>query len=133
MSRMILASVIICAHNPKEGYLRKVLRALEAQTLDRSRWELLLVDNASKEALKAKWDLSWPPHGYHLREEKLGVSWARHCGIRGSHGEILVFVDDDNVVPSDYLEVAVSLGKEWHVLGTWGPGVISPEFEVEPP
>src|SRR5262249_52902998 len=24
-------------------------------------------------------------------------------------------------------------GKEWHVLGTWGPGVISPEFEVEPP
>jgi hypothetical protein len=38
------ASVIICTHNPRPEYLRRVLGALETQTFDKKRWELLVVD-----------------------------------------------------------------------------------------
>ena len=47
-------------------------------------------------------------------------------------GEILIFVDDDNVLDPEYLFKAAQLGRNWPILGTWGAGIISPEFEVEP-
>jgi len=128
----VAASVIICSHNPREKYLKRVLEALEAQTFDRRHWELLLVDNGSEEILERKWNISWHPEGRHIREDKLGLSWARQRGIRDSRGEILIFVDDDNVLPPSYLKTAVQLGKEWPILGAWGPSAIVPEYEVEP-
>ena len=61
-SKMTLEiSVIICTHNPREDYLRRVLKALRAQSLSAEQWELLLIDNASKEPLAAAWDLSCSP------------------------------------------------------------------------
>jgi hypothetical protein len=48
--------------------LRRVLDALKAQTLPKEQWELLLIDNASKEPLAESWDLSWHPHARHIRE-----------------------------------------------------------------
>ena len=42
-------SVIIPTHDPHEGRLRRVLNALKRQELDVSRWELVIVDNASSE------------------------------------------------------------------------------------
>ena len=41
--------------------------------------------------------------------ERLGLTPARLRGIRESRGELLVFVDDDNVLERDYLEVALAL------------------------
>ena len=90
-------SVIICTHNPREGILNRVLDALKAQTLPRGRWELLLVDNASKVPLDSQWDLTWHAQARHIREEELGLTPARLRGIRESQGKLLVFVDDDNV------------------------------------
>ena len=36
-------SVIICTHNPRSDYLRRVLKALSEQTLLKERWEMLLI------------------------------------------------------------------------------------------
>jgi glycosyltransferase involved in cell wall biosynthesis len=128
----VQASVIICSHNPRPEYLRRVLVALEAQTLPRSEWELLLIDNRSAEPLAESLDLSWHPHSRIVREEALGLSNARVRGISESRGDILVFVDDDNVLDADYLTQAVRIGAEWPQLGIWGGSAI-PEFEIEPP
>jgi glycosyltransferase involved in cell wall biosynthesis len=92
----------------------------------------LLVDNGSEEILERKWNISWHPAGRHIREDKLGLSWARRRGIRDSKGEVLIFIDDDNVLPPSYLKTAVQLGNEWPILGAWGAGAIVPEFESEP-
>ena len=51
-------SVIICTHNPRENYLRRVLEALRAQTLPPAQWELLLIDNASAKSLPEQFDLT---------------------------------------------------------------------------
>jgi hypothetical protein len=129
---MLPVSVIICSHNPREDYLRRVLDALKAQTLPAKDWELLLVDNASKEPLAGRFDLSWHPNARHVREEKTGLTHARLCGIAEAKGDLLVFVDDDNVLRPDYLQACLKLSAARPHLGAFG-GSCLPEFEIEPP
>lgn len=125
-------SVIICTHNPRADYLRRTLDALRAQTLPTDQWELLLVDNASKEPLAGVWDLSWHPLARHIREETLGLTPARLRGIRESRAGLIVFVDDDNVLAPDYLEAAGDLFRRLPSLGV-ASGRILPEYETPPP
>lgn len=126
-------SAIICSHNPRGDFLSRVLGALRAQTLPVAQWELLLVDNASDDELERKCDVSWHAQGRHIREDKLGLLWARQRGVREAQGRVLIFVDDDNLLQPEYLEKALQLADSWPILGAWGAGAIVPEFEVEPP
>ena len=125
-------SVIICAHNPRPHYLRRVLEALRRQTLPVDRWELLLVDNASRQPLAGEWDLSWHPGARHILESELGLSAARRRGMREAVGDTLLFVDDDHELAEGYLAVGMRIAEGWPQLGTWGSGALVPEYEVPP-
>ena len=125
-------SLVICTHNPRMDYLGRVLRALQRQTLSINRWELLLVDNASKEPLATRIDLSWHPQAQLIRENELGLTAARVRGISESSSALLVFCDDDNVFEPGYLEEALRISGGWPTLGAWG-GQLFPEFETTPP
>jgi glycosyltransferase involved in cell wall biosynthesis len=125
-------SVIICTHNPRKDYLNKVFDSLKLQTLDQKYWELLLIDNASKNSLATEIDLSWHNQSKIFQEDKLGLTPARLRGIQEASSELLVFVDDDNVLDNFYLENVLKLGQDWPMLGAWG-GQCVPGFEVEPP
>jgi hypothetical protein len=126
------ASVIICSRNPRVDYLERVLDGLRHQTLDRAGWELLLVDNGSDDRLSGRYDLSWHPHAFHVREERLGLVNARVRGIGSSRASLLIFVDDDNVLDRDYLEQALALTRSHSCPGVFGAGVIEPAFEIQP-
>ena len=127
-----LITVITCTHNPRKNYLERAIAALKSQTLPVEKWEYLLVDNASDRLLSSEIDLSWHPHSRHIREEQLGLTPARICGIKASTADILVFVDDDNVLDSDYLENVLKISQDWQKIGAWG-GQIRGEFESQPP
>jgi glycosyltransferase involved in cell wall biosynthesis len=129
---MSLVSVIICTHNPRPDYLRRTLDALRTQTLPKEHWEFLLIDNASEKALAGDCDLSWHPRARHVRESELGLTPARLCGIRESKGDLLVFVDDDNILAGDYLSTAVELFARRSDLGV-ASGRLLPEYETPPP
>jgi glycosyltransferase involved in cell wall biosynthesis len=124
-------SVIICTHNPRLEYLHRTLEALGSQSLEYADWEILLIDNSSHEPLASRVDLSWHPLGRHIREEELGLTPARMRGIAEAKGDLLVFVDDDNVLRCDYLEVASRISETHPYLGAFG-GSIEAEFEVAP-
>lgn len=128
---MYLVSVIICAHNPRPDYLKRVIAALAAQSLETTHWELLLVDSGSRENLNAKVDLSWHPSGRHLREDLTGLTRARLRGIEEARGELLVFVDDDNVLDDDFLSRTTDIARCWLSLGAWS-GHTRAEFEQTP-
>jgi GT2 family glycosyltransferase len=128
----LAVSVIICAHNPREDYFRRVIEALRQQSLSTAEWEFLLIDNASNVPLVCKWDLSWHPNARHIREEQLGVAVARRRGMREASADLLVFVDDDNVLADNYLSDAVTIKSGWPLLGVWGSGAIIPEYERQP-
>lgn len=125
-------SAIICTHNPRLDYLSKVLDALKAQTLPKTHWELLLIDNASNEPLARRWDLSWHPHSRHIREDELGLTPARLRGIAEAEGSLLVFVDDDNVLAPTYLETAAAVPTSNPHIIVFGAGTLEPEFEEKP-
>src|SRR5471030_1526734 len=124
-------SVIICTHNPRPDYLTQTLDALKAQTLPKEQWELLLIDNASKEPLANSWDLSWHPHARHIREDELGLTPARMRGIQEAAAEVLVFVDDDNLLATGYLENALKLTISHPWVAAFGGNMIG-EFETKP-
>ena len=129
---MAFVSVIICTHNPRPDAFRRVLDALAAQTLSKEQWELLLVDNASDDPLGPRWPLSWHSNARHIREDQLGLTSARLRGIRESRGDLLIYVDDDNVLAADYLETAQTLLSRHPHLGVIGAGILEPEFEKQP-
>jgi glycosyltransferase involved in cell wall biosynthesis len=129
---MITLSVIICTHNPRHDYLRRTLDGLAAQTLPKERWELIIIDNASKEPVAAQWDLAWHPRAAHIREDELGVALARLRAIRETAGDLLLYIDDDNVLAPDYMERVLGIAASHPELGAFGAGVVEPEFEAEP-
>lgn len=125
-------SVIICTHNPRLAYLQRVLDSLCTQSIDSSKWELLLIDNCSEAHIKDHVDVSWHKRGKIIAEPQLGLTHARLRGIRESKSEILCFVDDDNVLDPGYLEQALKIGTTMPHIGCWG-GEIAGEYEAPPP
>jgi len=93
----------------------------------------LLIDNASKQPLAKEVDISWHSRGRYIREDELGLTAARLRGIQEACGELLVFVDDDNVLVQEYLIRATATSARCPDLGVFGAGILEPEFEVQPP
>jgi glycosyltransferase involved in cell wall biosynthesis len=77
-------------------------------------------------------DISWHSRGRYMREDELGQTAARLRGIQEASGELLVFVDDNVLVP-DYLIRAAAISARRPDLGVFGAGILEPEFEVQPP
>lgn len=125
-------SVITCSHNPRADYLARVLAALRAQTIDPSRWELVIVDSASRDPVAPRLDLSWHPHARIVREDETGLTRARLRGIVESTGDLLVFVDDDNVLDPDFLAQAAHIYESRPDIGSWS-GASRPGFDEPAP
>lgn len=125
-------SVILCTRDPHPGRLARTLLGLRAQTLPGTEWETLLVDNGSTPPLQLA---ALPPHPANVRlvsEPMPGLTPARLAGIAAARGELLVFVDDDNVLAPDFLAHA------WNAFAADGEltaagGPVHPEFESPPP
>lgn len=127
---MIRLSVILPTRNPHPGRLARTLAGLVAQTLDRIQWEVLLVDNGSTPPLASPAEAL--PGLAILREETPGLTPARLRGIAAAQGEVLVFVDDDNVLAPGFLVAALARFSALPQLAVAG-GPVRPEFEATPP
>lgn len=125
-------SVILCTHNPRGDYLERTLASLRAQSLPNEGWELLVIDNASSQPLEDTLKLEWHPAARCVREDEAGLTPARLRGIKEARGELLIFVDDDNVLEADYFVEALAIHERYPALGVFGAGILKPEFEAEP-
>jgi glycosyltransferase involved in cell wall biosynthesis len=89
---MATVSIIIPAHDPGP-YLRQALRSVHKQSCDD--WEAIVVDDNSRE------DLSWVPLEFPrvrwLRQRHGGASVARNTGILHTTGELIAFMDQDDL------------------------------------
>jgi len=128
----VTISVIVCTHNPRQDYLERCLIGLQDQTLATDHWELLVVDNASAPDKRPGLDLCWHPRARLIREGQLGLTPARLRAITEATGDLLVFVDDDNVLDPEFLERALGVAVDKPFLGSWS-GQCRPEFEEPPP
>lgn len=125
-------SVVICTHNPREDFMNRVLESLKSQTLDLQYWELIIIDNGSKIPISGLFDISWHPNSKIVCEENLGSSHARVRGIIESTFPLILFVDDDNCLNHDYLQLANNAMEKNPMLGALGAGKILPIYEMKP-
>ncbi len=127
-----MISVILPTANPHPGRLRRTLDALRAQGAPADAWELVVVDNGSSPPLTADPLLAGFRAAARLvREPRAGLTPARLAGIAAARGDVLVFVDDDNVLAPDFLAVVRDAFAADPALAAAG-GPVVPEFEVEP-
>lgn len=129
----LLISVVIPTFNPDREVFRRVLAALVRQTLSAMSWEVVIVDNASTDR-SYRDDLNSIGLGNIrcLDEPKPGSQNARIRGIEETEASLIVFLDDDNILPPDYLEQCLRLAKDYPNIGCFGAARIVPEFAVPP-
>ncbi|MEZ0216427.1 MAG: glycosyltransferase [Rariglobus sp.] len=128
----VALTVILPTRNPHRGRLARTLAGLAEQTLDPVRWELIVVDNGSQPALAPSHLEPLLGMARIVREARPGLTPARLSGIAEAKGDVLVFVDDDNVLAPGFLSNALALFSSLPSLAVAG-GPVRPEFESPPP
>jgi glycosyltransferase involved in cell wall biosynthesis len=101
-------SAVVCTHN-RAFYLDKAIRSLLRQTLDASKFEIIVVDNASTDDTK-RVVIGHKETAENLRyihEPELGLSHARNTGFREASGRFVAYLDDDAVASEDWLKAAL--------------------------
>lgn len=120
----VIVSVVVCTLN-RARLLDVLLKSLIKQDADKSKFEIIIVDNNSSDGTKKLVDeyISVNPKFRikYIREDKIGLSNARNKGVEVSRGEYVSFLDDDAYVDLSWLgkiyEYTGVTDKETYCLG----------------
>ncbi|MGD8281588.1 MAG: glycosyltransferase family 2 protein [Gemmatimonadota bacterium] len=105
MSDAALVSAVICTRD-RRRYLERSLVSLLQQSAGAGRYEILVVDNASRDdtaAYLAGLDTGPIPTTI-LHEATTGLSRARNLALSHARGTLIAFLDDDAVAAHDWIE-----------------------------
>lgn len=105
-------SIIVPVYNV-EQYLEKCLRSLVEQTLDKNRYEIIVVNDGSPDCSQEIIDKFSDEYSniVALKKENGGLSDARNYGIQMARGEYLAFVDSDDYVDTRMYETMLEKAK----------------------
>lgn len=105
-------SIIIPCYNA-EPYIHELLECLDKQMTDEA--EVILIDDGSKKPLKLKKDYPWISH--FSRQKNQGISVARNKGLELAKGEIINFLDADDMVSDNFISYILSrIDEEWDYM-----------------
>src|SRR5271156_2755228 len=98
MANGMKLSDILCTYNRAESLAKALASIAQSTVPDSIQWEVLVVDNNSRDATRSVVEEFWwrdPSRFRYLFEPKQGKSNALNAGIQQARGEILAFTDDD--------------------------------------
>lgn len=115
MGRRIGVSVVVASH-ARPLRLRWLLNALEEQTLDRERWEVVVAHDYDRETIRQVVE-DHPLHEAGLLQEigippGTGPSAKRNLGWQAASGELIAFTDDDCRPEPEWLERLLAAAAE---------------------
>lgn len=100
-------SVIVPTYSPGE-YIYECLASIVKQSLATEDFEILIILNGPKEPFYSQLKEFVSNHSEHrfklMYSDVAGVSNARNIGLDNAQGEFITFIDDDDVISSDYIE-----------------------------
>lgn len=123
LKQQVELSAIVCTRN-RAKQLSTLIQCLGSQKgIENLKWEIVIVDNNSsdntKEVAYAFCEGSNLKINY-IHEPTIGLANARNTGILYSKGSYLLFVDDDVLLPNDFVNntlVGVNEYPEFHIYG----------------
>jgi GT2 family glycosyltransferase len=123
------ASIVIPTRE-RPDYLEVALASIAPQAAAAGAQLLVVHDDPPSPAVRAvaeRFGAGYLPHDRHL-----GLNAARNTGVANSHGELVVFVDDDVEVRPGWLQALLRAAREHpHVQVFTGP--VHPRLEGSPP
>jgi succinoglycan biosynthesis protein ExoM len=130
----VVCSVCVCAYRRPE-LLRRLLESLETQHLpDGVVLEVVVADNdpaRSGEAVVRRFaDTDRIRFSYVFQPVK-NISLTRNASVRNASGDYILFVDDDEAAPPEWLERMLGAFRSFHADGVFGP--VIPEFHEATP
>lgn len=134
---IIQFTVAICTYNGAER-LPNVLNQLQNQVgTEGISWEVLVVDNNSTDTTKQviqQYQNIWHHSGQlrYIFEPEQGLAIARQHAVAEARGELIGFLDDDNIPTQTWVKNAYSFAQTHPRAGAYGSR-ISGEFEIPPP
>ncbi|TDW96643.1 glycosyltransferase family 2 protein [Dinghuibacter silviterrae] len=135
MEQPVQISVVICSYNRRD-YIIDAMDSLHRQTLDRSAFEVIVVDNNSKDDTESRCRAYISTHMetqfLFLTEKRQGASFARNTGAALAQGELLVFMDDDAVAAPDFLKRIIIFFETHPGAGGMGGRIIPRYIPAEP-
>ncbi len=130
----LLTTVAICTYNGAQR-IGSILEALVIQSQPKESWEVLVIDNASTDGTGEVADRFIKEilcgRGRVVREEQLGLSFARARAVQEARGEIICFLDDDNIPAPDFVAAALQAFADRPQAGVIG-GKVLPRWETKP-
>ena len=113
----VLASVIVLGHNGRV-YLEDCLASVLDQDLPREEYEVLYVDNGSRDGSEALVRERFPQVRVLALDRNYGYAEGNNIGFRQTGGEFAVFLNQDTVVRRSWLrELAEALRSSGAVAG----------------
>jgi GT2 family glycosyltransferase len=123
-----LVSVIILGWGG-EPYIETCLRALRRQTYQAS--EVVVVDNASPDATAQIVEQQFPDARLIRTPSNLGVAGGNNVGLRAAQGDILVLINADVEVTSNWLEQLVRVMQADPSIGIAGAKLLYPDGTIQ--
>jgi glycosyltransferase involved in cell wall biosynthesis len=129
-------SIIICCFN-SSSELPATLSYLSSQDVPIGiPWEVIIVDNASTDnttdVALASWPENHPAPLRIIKEPQAGLIYARYRGLAEAKYDYLSFIDDDNWVCPNWIQLVASIMRDRPEVGACG-GLAEPQLDVIPP
>ena len=130
-----MLTAIICTYN-RAKYTGALLESIAANDLDKSQYEILLVDNNCTDNTRAVCEAFATAHTdvqfRYVVEYEQGLSAARNKGIKEAKGDIIVYIDDDALVDIGYLRTYADwFASHSDTMACGGP--VEPLYETQEP
>jgi glycosyltransferase involved in cell wall biosynthesis len=126
-------SAVIPTHNRPE-VLRRCLESLQAQRIDPTALEVVVVDDGSTGDVWAsvKAAASGPVTVRFVRQELAGLNAARNRGASLAGGDILAFLDDDTIISPGWASALIDCFSNHPCAGVGGRVELTLEASPEP-
>lgn len=123
-----LVSIISVNYNEPEETIEFLESVYQS---DYPNFETIIVDNGSKRKIDDKLSEKYPNLKTLIHDKNLGFAGGNNLGIRIANGDYLVFLNNDTLIPKDFISKMVLFIQENPMVGIASPKVVFPNKIIQ--